>query len=81
MSNSFFNQQWQPIETAPKDGEMIIGLFNGWAGDSVSITWYNKITTSRRFGKTIIRTRKGWHNGSSEITPTHWIPLPKLPTQ
>jgi hypothetical protein len=75
------NNEWQPIETAPKDGTHIIGLFNDWLGDCVSVTWYNKKSYSKKYGKTTFKKVKGWQNALNEDKPTHWIPLPKLPLQ
>ena len=74
------NNEWQPIETAPKDGTHIIGLFDGWSDECVRVTWYNKKSYSKLFGKITIKRLKGWQNGLNKVKPTHWMPLPKPPT-
>lgn len=75
------SNEWLPIETAPKDGTMIIGICNGWVDESITITWYNKKSYTKKFGTTIIKRTKGWQKGLKKVNPTHWIPLPELPTQ
>jgi hypothetical protein len=59
---------WQPIETAPKDGTevLITGKFpNGvWFTE---ISWFNR--------------HKGQWPGRSLDPPTHWMPLPAPPFQ
>lgn len=59
--------QWRPIETAPKDGTHILGLLED--GEVERIHWYKYPTHSC------------WETSyfESEITPTHWMPLPKPP--
>jgi len=61
---------WQPIETAPKDGTRIIvakqsGYVMAWAS---SAYWFDREKYS------------GWTDGVDTLaTPTHWMPLPAPP--
>lgn len=68
--------EWQPIETAPKDGTAILlwgyadGIFIGW--------WFD--TKTYEFG-VLKRASEGWSGGwkmalGSAPKPTHWQPLP-----
>ena len=66
--------EWQPIETAPKDG-------------SVIIVWYFSPLFARwcYVGK---GEKKGWASQDywlsddfEEYKPTHWMPLPQPPTK
>lgn len=60
--------QWQPIETAPKDGKWFLGFQPGW--DRASIYAFGlagdcyELTSS---------------SNSASPTPTHWQPLPAPP--
>ena len=70
---------WQPIETAPKDGTVILlyspekwdsdGMWIGWwfdEGDSREHGWYDSESASHK---------ASFLNGE----PTHWHPLPEPP--
>lgn len=73
--------EWQPIETAPKDGTFILitggrvdvyEWYNGKEPESVMATW----------------TLDGWHFASWDgafrseyLRPTHWMPQPCPPPQ
>ena len=69
--------EWQPIETAPKDGTPIIvarhmpswGWVRGWA------TWESVCGISGWLSR-------GFFNPPGELGlahPTHWMPLPEQP--
>lgn len=69
--------QWQPIETAPRDGARILLGGCGGGGPSVETgLWgvgrYNHRT--KAFGR-------GWvsDSGNADRNPTLWMPLPALP--
>ena len=55
--------EWQPIETAPKDGREILG----WFGSASVIRWH--IGTESFWTDGFMRLRE----------PTHWMPLPEPP--
>lgn len=59
---------WQPIETAPRDGERILLVINhGPHGDKIwTGLWAD-----------------GWivSYGKAEKQPTHWMPLPEPPVK
>jgi len=61
---------WQPIETAPRDGNMVLGWYPLWNACRVC-EW-------DEFDKLWIK-----HNGNTldalQCQPTHWMPLPKGP--
>lgn len=61
---------FRPISTAPKDGRVIIG----WFGEDR----YNP------YAETVHWIQGGWHwthDGDMPMSePTHWIPLPSIPT-
>lgn len=58
--------QWQPIETAPKDGTMVL---IAWAGGGYP-------RTSRW-----LHNSQGWAVATTQtLDPTHWMPLPPSPT-
>lgn len=66
--------QWQPIETAPRDGAAFLGYWPDNFGNDNG----TPIRTWRDSGK--------WQNpfeaaydDDDEYTPTHWMPLPELP--
>jgi len=62
--------EWQPIETAPKDGTVVLGYDPGW---------YD-IATPMSFDL----ARNKWmffHITSEEIYASHWMPMPAAPKQ
>ena len=62
---------WQPIETAPKDGEVVM-LY--WP--TMSITAYP--ATGFNHGDEYGWTLNSWRD-YGEVYPTHWMPLPPAP--
>ena len=73
--------EWQPIETAPKDGtEILLKIPQLWeepqgrigSGDYFSACWYDE---SSEFW---VNRLGGW---ISLYRPTHWMPLPKSPSE
>jgi hypothetical protein len=60
--------EWQPIETAPKDGSQLLGWANG---DYATFRWtggyFNLIVAG-----TFAEDAAWW--------PTHWMPLPTPPS-
>jgi hypothetical protein len=60
--------QWQPIETAPKDGTSILG----WMGEmgGAEVIWWSS-------------DNSGWDRGDyapgGRPAPTHWAPIPEPP--
>ena len=56
---------WQPISTAPKDRSVIV--FTVVGGDVDIAHW--------------VEEEKRWDNGWVLFDPTHWTPLPELPTK
>ena len=74
--------EWQPIETAPKDGSSIL-IYDpddghGAGEEPVIYVCYWKEGMSRRRGIT-----GSWTEADGEMyttfIPTHWMPLPKPP--
>ena len=71
-------QQWRPIETAPKDGTWVL-LW--WKETPTGSECFDEWSPEQAVGK--------WHYDCwmrcSEYsvggTPTHWMPLPKTPTK
>jgi hypothetical protein len=60
------SQQWQPIETAPKDGKRIL-VFCSHSNMTIETCWLE----NSGFG--------WWWNTHHLNPPTHWMPLPKPP--
>jgi hypothetical protein len=60
---------WQPIETAPKDGTWVLGYFPMLGVSQMKWFSYGSYTEHwMRFG--------GW---TPVDNPTHWMPLPEPP--
>lgn len=57
--------EWQPIETAPKDGTRILTYRQGYV-ENMAVAWSYEL---------------GWHPVFGDIwpNPTHWMPLPSPP--
>jgi hypothetical protein len=68
---------WQPIETAPKDGSLILLYFERVYGDSIEIAgWFPFGLQSKN------RKEHRWRRSRWEEVydgPTHWMPLPSAP--
>jgi hypothetical protein len=61
---------WQPIETAPMDGSVVIvgGYEPLYAGGD---EWRSSHARYNSYGV--------WECGLVWVTPTHWMPLPEPP--
>jgi hypothetical protein len=75
-------RDWQPIDTAPKDGTEIIGLFLSGGCYCVRIFWYFTDTDFDNINPLGTREENvGWWSirtsvASEKTEPTHWIPFP-----
>lgn len=69
--------EWQPIETAPKDGTHVLGFWPGFGGLAPATieTWWGE-GLDRAKGHTWQST---YEEGEGEYGPTHWMPLPVPP--
>lgn len=66
--------EWQPIETAPRDGTLVL-LW--WDGDFAPVGfwqdgWVYTMTQARNLDGAVIDILLGYE-------PTHWMPLPEPP--
>lgn len=61
--------EWQPIETAPKDGTRVLLFRRGWA-ESVSVGWWGGLWETWNVAGGIT---------SEFVHPTHWMPIPEPP--
>ena len=72
---------WQPIETAPRDGQ----LFDVWLGDAnqEDVEFYCTPGTRRSvrwsWSKGKFRPSIGLFIMPTFVLPTHWMPLPPPP--
>lgn len=78
--------EWQPIETAPKDGSWILAINN--RGNQAVIIWSH---SAPHWTERSDAPRGGWihpfsdgiqstfWNGGCGSVPTHWMPLPEPP--
>lgn len=69
--------EWQPIETAPKDGGKFLGFvvdMSSGEGDTRIFHW--DIIASPMFGTFVFN---GCFMLNEHETPTHWMPLPTPP--
>jgi hypothetical protein len=75
------NNEWQPIETAAKDGSAVLGYGPApYSEDGMEIAAVHWIE-NKRFPHV-----SGWHvrypsfeDFNTERQPTHWMPLPEPP--
>ena len=79
---------WQPIETAPKDGTEIIGCsVNKWGDDNVTLYGPWTMAFSRDMwrsswdGSEVLSYMSDFGSQYKELDsdPTHWMPLPSTP--
>jgi hypothetical protein len=68
--------EWQPIETAPKDGTWFLGFRVSPFAECQIQVWH--------WMKDILPEFQGWQNANDtcdfeEDWPTHWMPLPEPP--
>lgn len=73
--------EWKPIETAPKDGRIIIGWSAGWESPT-AIQWVPELSYQNDDGPVFVPGDWDW-NGTIQCPPshdpTHWMPLPAPP--
>lgn len=79
------SSEWQPIETAPKDGSRYLIYVPRVATDSDS-SWFTVLVASYVGGYdsgdvwfTMLRGKEKTY-GEDIYDPTHWMPLPTPPT-
>ena len=68
---------WKPIETAPKDGTVILVGVWGFGPDIASASWNGKFWDMEIYGYEYCGYE---YCGDPEFSdPTHWMPLPSPP--
>ena len=68
--------EWQPIETAPKDGTVILCNERGW----VYTAFWGMKTPDEYYYNQRSKTPQ-WLSHNFPQEPTHWMPLPNPPKE
>ena len=73
--------EWQPIETAPKDGSLVI-LYNGTVEQGNFVAKVDSGRVSNQFVFTSSWDGlDGYLVSACDPQPTHWMPLPNPPEE
>jgi hypothetical protein len=59
---------WQPIETAPRDGTAILGYCD-----------QGPVVIRNSYGSWIVENSHGYNEDGEVYDVTHWMPLPEPP--
>jgi len=73
---------WQPIETAPKDGTEILGLYlstGPYPPDYSIVEWDGSGWVGKCDGYRSIEHQSDFGTSYNHPFLTHWMPLPKPP--
>lgn len=76
--------EWQPIETAPKDGTHIL-VWTDASDTAYVVCWADAALGIRKYLTAESGAERGWHLAwdgelfDREHEPTHWMPLPDAP--
>lgn len=70
--------EWQPIETAPKDGTRFLAT-GGGLGSDIDFASYNDLVGC--WDTTNFTLDDTDHEPEGYSRPTHWMPLPSPPSQ
>lgn len=75
--------KWQPIETAPKDGTEILGIYayRNSSPDYALICWNGKSWVGMCDGYRCIESQGDTWTDYNEPFCTHWMPLPEPPKE
>ena len=66
-------EQWQPIETAPKDGTGFLWHIQTWPGfRAIGAGHFDQ-------SRNVFVVTDFWGDNDIVIDPTHWMPLPEPP--
>lgn len=72
---------WQPIETAPKNGEQQIIIAEIRDGEVVSMD-YDAVLEKESESWELPQEYWVWKSAYGNVEePTHWIPMPEIPTK
>lgn len=72
-TNPTEGERWQPIETAPKVGRLLL-----WYDGIMVVGYWSESVWVKPGGSWIIYENR---SDTVELTPTHWMPLPPSPQQ
>lgn len=72
---------WQPIETAPRDGTHILVINAAFLheGEMCVAFWHTLRGEKQEDGRWDV-TGYGGYEAEPEVEPTHWQPLPEPPS-
>jgi hypothetical protein len=71
--------EWQPIETAPKDGTVIL-LWSRYASHPTTAAWEGDRWVCQADGHSAIESQSDFGTTYREFdVPSHWRPLPAPP--
>ena len=70
--------EWQPIETAPKDGLEILIYYPEWNNEN-GVVFAAEYDSGRIGMEDIEGTWYAFHYGHTGDGATHWMPLPEPP--
>lgn len=73
------NTNWQPIDTAPKDGTKIDIWAKTWAASSDTFQFERFTNCLWMKGDSMSGSSARWLNVPTSYHPTHWMPLPEPP--
>jgi len=73
--------EWHPIETAPRDGTVVLIYQPADEGDDIPAVIQVARYEATYFDPNIFQWREAEGEQYETYSPTHWMPLPLPPTQ